>query len=101
MTWNTVVGIVEPPGEPTIIKRVPSFSTIVGVIELSILLPGSTELASPPISPYIFGNPGLTEKSSISLFNRNPAPFTTILFPNEPLRVVVTETAFPSLSTTE
>ncbi|MNT68027.1 hypothetical protein D3C72_2062230 [compost metagenome] len=68
--------MVEPPGVPTTINNFPPFSTMVGVIELNILLFGAMALASPPTKPYIFGAPGLTEKSSISLLSRKPAPFT-------------------------
>ena len=46
-------------------------------IEDNIRFFGSTLLASPPISPYAFGTPGLIEKSSISLLSKNPAPSTT------------------------
>ncbi len=49
----------------------------------------------------MFGAPGFALKSSISLFNRNPAPVTTWPFPYPPFRVVVVLTAFPSASTTE
>lgn len=38
--------MVEPPGVPTIINNAYSFSRMVGVIELSIRLPGS--IAFPP-----------------------------------------------------
>ena len=40
-------------------------------------------------------------KSSISLFNRNPAPLTVTALPNPPFSVVVTDAAFPAASTTE
>ena len=49
----------------------------------------------------MFGLPGAEVKSSISLFNRNPAPVTVTPLPKPPFRVVVTETAFPFSSTTE
>ena len=49
----------------------------------------------------MFGVPGLALKSSISLFNRKPAPVTTWPLPYEPLSVVVVATALPSASTTE
>ncbi|MNT74346.1 hypothetical protein D3C72_2131570 [compost metagenome] len=74
---------------------------MVGVIELSIRFAGMMALASPPTKPYIFGEPGFTEKSSISLFNKKPAPLTTTVEPYDPFNVVVTETAFPALSTIE
>ena len=47
--------IVDPPGVPTTINKLSSFSIIVGVIEESILLFGSIEFASPPTNPNIFG----------------------------------------------
>ena len=86
---------------PTTINKLPSFSTMVGVMQLSIRLFGAMAFASPPTSPYMFGEPGFTEKSSISLFSRKPAPFTNTLEPYEPLSVVVIATAFPSRSTME
>ena len=93
--------MVEPPGEPAIKNSLPSRSTMTGVIELSILFPGSAELALPPVSPNILGTPGFTEKSSISLLSRNPALSATILLPKVSFSVVVTETAFPHLSAIE
>src|SRR6185369_7571087 len=97
----TVVIIVLPPGVPTTINSLPSFVIIVGVIELNILLLGAIAFASPPTKPNILGVPGLLLKSSISLFRRNPAPFTNTLLPNPPFKVVVTATALPSASTIE
>jgi hypothetical protein len=38
--------MVDPPGVPTTINNFPFFSTTLGVIELSILLPGAILLAS-------------------------------------------------------
>ena len=40
-----------PPGLPVASRALPSFSTMVGVMEDSGRLPGSIALASPPISP--------------------------------------------------
>src|ERR1035437_1629144 len=100
-TCRTTVMIVDPPGEPAIMQGMWSLRTITGVIELSILLPGWIELASPPSSPNWLGVPGLLLKSSISLFNRKPAPSTTILLPKDEFMVVVVLTAFPYLSQTE
>ena len=54
---------------------------IVGVMELSGLLFGSIEFALLPTRPQKFGVPGLIEKSSISLFRKNPAPATICLLP--------------------
>ncbi len=68
--------IVLPPGEPTTINSLLSLVTMVGVMELSIRLPGSIAFACPPTRPNIFGTPGLMLKSSISLFSRKPAPAT-------------------------
>ena len=94
-----VVIIVDPPGVPRIKKGESSrFVTIVGVIELNIRFPDAIEFASLPISPYIFGWPGLIEKSSISLFNKNPLLSTVIPLPNHPFREVVKLTEFPYLS---
>ena len=69
--------IVRPPGEPVISTTLPPFDTIVGVIELSIRLPGSIRLAAVPIVPSGSVTPGFLLKSPISLFRMNPAPFTT------------------------
>ena len=50
------VMIVEPPGDPNTKNKSPfESSTIVGVIELSILLLGSIEFASFPIKPQVLG----------------------------------------------
>ena len=101
MVCNTDVIIVEPPGVPKVIQKESSFSTIVGVIELSILFCGAMAFASPPISPNILGSPGLALKSSISLFKKKPNSFTYNLDPKAPLSVVVTATALPNGSTIE
>ena len=93
--------IVEPPGVPKIRYGLSSLRTIVGVIELNGRLAGSIAFASLPSNPNIFGTPGLLEKSSISLLSMKPAPVTVMPLPYPELIVVVTETAFPLLSTTE
>ncbi len=80
-TCSTVVMMVLPPGDPVTNTGSPSRRTIVGVIELSMRLPGAMALASSPSSPKELGVFGLTEKSSISLLSRKPAPGTTILAP--------------------
>ena len=91
-----------PPGLPTTsISRPSGSSTMVGVIDDSIRLPGPTALASPCTSPNMLGWPGADVKSSISLLRKKPAPSTTTRDPKPPLRVVVTDTAVPSASTTE
>ena len=81
MVCMVVVIIVDPPGEPITIKGLLSLSTMVGVMEESGLFPGSTAFASFPINPNALGTPGFDEKSSISLFKKNPAPSTTHPFP--------------------
>ncbi len=101
IVWKTLVIILEPPGVPTTITSLPFRSMIVGVIELSMRLFGSILLASPPITPYIFGEPGFALKSSISSFNKKPEPATITLEPYASFNVVVTATAFPSGSITE
>ncbi len=87
MVWNTEVNIVEPPGVPTTIATSPSRSRIVGDMEDNMRLPGCISLAVLPTTPKIFGTPGLTLKSSISLFNRKPAPSTTTPHPYSQLSV--------------
>ena len=47
MTSSTVLMMVGPPGEPTASTGLPSFSTMVGVIEESGVLPGAIAFASP------------------------------------------------------
>jgi len=69
---------------------------MVGVIELNILFSGAMAFALEPTRPYTFGTPGFALKSSISLFKKNPAPFTSTLEPYPVFKVVVTETAFPN-----
>ncbi|CAI8350573.1 MAG: Uncharacterised protein [Porticoccaceae bacterium UBA1117] len=74
--------MVLPPGLPVASIGFPSSpNTIVGVIDDKGRFPGSIELAMPPINPKPLGVPGLAEKSSISLFNKNPAPATEIPLP--------------------
>ena len=94
--------IVLPPGLPVAISGSPSGpKTIVGVIDDNGLLFGSIALAIPPIKPKPLGESGLAEKSSISLFNKNPPPFTDIPLPYEKFKVVVVLTTFPHRSQTE
>ena len=87
MTWKTDVKMREPPGVPITSRTAPSRMRIVGVIDDSGRLPGAIALASPPTTPNIFGEPGLTEKSSISLLSRKPAPSTTLPLPKSSFRV--------------
>ena len=77
----TPVIIRVPPGAPITISSLPSLVTIVGVMLDNIRLPGAIAFASPPIAPYIFNTPGFAEKSSISLFNKNPSPGTVTPLP--------------------
>ena len=49
----------------------------------------------------MFGLPGADVKSSISLFNRKPAPVTVTPLPKPPFNVVVTAAALPFPSTIE
>ena len=93
--------IVRPPGEPVSSTTFPFFSTIVGVIELSIRLPGSIRFGGVPMPPVRFVSPGFLLKSPISLFNRKPVPFTTTCEPKPPSSVVVVVTAMPSRSIVE
>ena len=87
MVCSTVVIIRLPPGLPVASHGLPSANTMVGVIELSGRLPGSMAFASPPSRPNALGTPGFAEKSSISLFNRKPAPATAMPDPYEKFSV--------------
>src|SRR4051812_17187171 len=49
----------------------------------------------------MLGEPGLDEKSSISLFIRKPRPSTVTAEPYQSFKVVVIATAFPASSTTD
>src|ERR1700723_4069558 len=101
MASATVVMIRDEPGEPRTRNSLPSFRTIVGVIEESGRLPGPLDLAGPWIGPSLLGAPGFAEKSSISSLRRKPRPAAVTREPNQSLMVVVTATALPSASTTE
>ena len=96
-----MVIIREPPGEPSTIATPPSRSTMVGVMEDNGRLPGAIVLGTPCTRPNRLALPGLTVKSSISSFSRNPAPGATTPAPKMPLMVNVTATALPLLSITE
>ena len=54
--------MVVPPGVPITKKGFPFCNTKVGVIELSMRLPGAIALASPCTSPNWFGVPGRAEE---------------------------------------
>ena len=79
--------IVDPPGEPVTKKGLSSLKTITGVMEDNGVFFGSILFASDPIKPYTFGDPGLEEKSSISLFIKIPVPVGTMPDPYAVLRV--------------
>ena len=55
--------------------------TIVGVIELNIVLRGAMRFGGVPMSPVRFVSPGFRLKSPISLLRRNPVPLTTTCEP--------------------
>src|ERR1700677_1714480 len=74
---------------------------MVGVMELKGRLPGAMALAGPWMRPNMLGAPILEAKSSISSFKRKPREPAVTWEPKLSLRVVVTETALPSASTTE
>ena len=67
----------------------------------SIRFFGWISLASPPTAPNTFATPGLALKSSISSFNKKPAPSATTPAPKLKLIVVVLATALPQPSTIE
>lgn len=87
MICSTTVMMRAPPGAPVARKGLPSFSTMVGVIDDSGRLREPTAFASSPISPNTFGTPGFTEKSSISLLRKKPAPGTMMPLPKEKFSV--------------
>ena len=76
-----------PPGVPSTSTGWPSRLTMVGLIELSGLLPGAIALASPCTRPKPLAMPGLALKSSISLLSRTPVPAAVTLAPNQSFRV--------------
>ncbi len=71
----------EPPGAPAVMNSLPSFSTMVGVIDDSGRLPGAIAFASPWTRPNMFAVPGFDAKSSISLLSRKPSPGTVMPLP--------------------
>ena len=79
--------IVGPPGEPTTARSRPSFTTMVGVMLLSIRLPGWMAFCAPITRPNMFGAPTLAVKSSISLLSVTPVPGTCTLAPKPPFSV--------------
>src|ERR1041385_2667914 len=90
----------EPPGVPRTRNRRPAVSrTMDGVMAESIRFPGAIAFASPCTRPNRLGLPGAVLKSSISSFNKNPAPVTVTALPKSLLRVVVHETVQPGFHT--
>ena len=83
----TMVMIRAPPGLPITMATWPSRVMIVGVIELSGVLPGAIAFAAPCTSPNRLGTPGLDVKSSISLFITMPVPGATLPVPNHSFSV--------------
>ena len=75
------------PGVPSTSTGLPSFVTMVGLIELKGRLPGAMAFAWPCTRPYRFGTPSLDVKSSISSFNSTPVPAAVTRAPNHSLRV--------------
>ena len=92
---NTVVMIVDPPGDPSATKGSPSSSTIVGDIELRGRLPGSGRLGS-------LSGTGKTVvvKSVSSLLSRKPRSGTTMPAPPVCSMVRVYSTTLPHWSLT-
>ena len=76
-----------PPCEPNTRNTRPSRSATVGAIEDNGRLSGAMALASPCIRRNWFDSPGLTVKSSISSFSRNPVSPATTPAPKLPLSV--------------
>ena len=68
-------------------NSLPFFVTIVGLIELSMRLPGAMTFAGVPMSPRAFVSPGFLLKSPISLLRMKPAPLTTTCEPKPPSSV--------------
>ena len=98
----TVLMIVRPPGEPVTMNSLPFFVTIVGVIELSIRLPGAMTFAGVPMSPVdVRFARLLVEVAHLVVEDETRRRSTTTCEPNPPSSVKVFDTAFPSWSTIE
>src|SRR4249919_306880 len=97
MPSSTSVMMRLPPGAPIEIT-LSSFSRNVGVIELSMRLPGLGAFASKPITPKAFAMPGRSAKSSISSLSSTPVPGTTRPEPYSRFTVCVVLTRLPSAS---
>jgi len=89
-----------PPGVP-ITATLSALLMKVGVIELSMRLPGCGAFASKPITPNALGVPGFSAKSSISLLSSTPVPDGTSPDPNSRFTVCVTAARLPSASMIE
>ncbi len=89
---ETVVMIVDPPGEPSATNGSPSSRTMVGDIEERGRFPPSMRLGS--LSSYT------AEKSVSSLFSRKPRPGTTMPEPPICSMVKVYSTTLPHRSET-
>src|SRR5690606_25023858 len=100
MPSRTSVMMRLPPGAPSAVT-LSGENMEVGVIELSMRLPGSTALASKPITPNALGVPGFSAKSSISSLRITPVPGGTRPDPYSRLIVCVAETMLPSASMIE
>ncbi len=87
MIWCTVLMIVLPPGDPVTSTVFPFRTTIAGLIEESIRLPGRIRFGAVPMSPIVFVSPAFLLKSPISLLSRKPAPDTTTRDPYPASRV--------------
>src|SRR5262245_1708523 len=88
--------IFGPPAAPAVNTGLPEESkTIVGLMLDKGRLPGAIELFSAPTSLNAFGTPGMTAKSSISLFKTTPVPGTMIFEPNDVFIVAVIATQLP------
>src|ERR1044071_3249467 len=98
---NTAEIIFGPPDAPSAMTGLPSFTTIVGLMDESGRLPGATALASAPTRPNAFGAPGCAEKSYISSFITTPVPGITTFEPKLVFTVAVHATQLPSASATE
>lgn len=100
MPSSTIVMMRLPPGVPSTAIRSRD-TRKVGVIELSMRLPGAGALASKPITPNALGVPGRSAKSSISLLSSTPVPRGMNPEPYVRLTVWVAATRLPSPSMIE
>ncbi len=82
MLSNVDEMMVEPPGLPVTMNTLPCFSTMLGTIEDSEILPGWISLTWPCTSPNELGTPGLEVKSSIVLLRKKPVSPAIMPTPN-------------------